>query len=121
MFSRWIDEPVTGTGLREDQLRTRRIPFELPTKLRDVHVHVVRLLAVRRPPDLAQDRSVRQELAGVAGEQPQDLDLVRSQVYMLPRNGHLGLVEVDRDVADGDDRRPGRAGPLQHRTEPRQE
>ena len=56
-------EPVAGAGLGQQVARPRGIGLELPAQLRDVDVEIVRLRAVRRPPHLAQDRAVGEELA----------------------------------------------------------
>src|SRR3954468_2594950 len=59
-FSRSLDEAVAGTRLRHEEPWTPGIRLELLPQLRDVDVQVVRLVAVGRPPDLAQDDAVRQ-------------------------------------------------------------
>src|SRR5262245_58348701 len=51
----------TGFGLQEPRLR--RVGLELLAQVRHVDPHVVVVLHVRRPPDLAQQLPVRQDLA----------------------------------------------------------
>src|SRR5438093_12962151 len=67
IVSRRPDEPVARPRLGLQVVRA-----ELAAELRNVDVQVIRLVAVRGPPHLAQDRAVREQLAGVAGEQAQD-------------------------------------------------
>ena len=86
--------------LVEDVAGPRRLGLDLPSELRDVDVQVVRLLAVRRAPDLAQDRRVRQQLALVPGEQAQQVVLGRRQRDPRPATVTRALLEVDRELAD---------------------
>ena len=109
-----VDEPVTRAGLGEQVPRARRVRLELAAQLRHVDVQVVRLVAVRRPPHLAQDRAVRQQLAlRCWASSAQDAELVRRQVD-APRPSTVTdcLLEVDADRPDLDHRlarRPGAA------------
>src|SRR5437764_466517 len=74
-----IDEPVARTGLGEDVARPCRVVLDLAPQLRHVHVQVVRLVAVERPPHLPQDHAVRQQLSLVLREVAKELELVRRQ------------------------------------------
>ena len=50
-----IDQSVAGAGLGQEIARPGRVGLDLAAELRHVHVEVVGLLRVPRPPDLAQD------------------------------------------------------------------
>ena len=65
---RRCDEPVAGSGLGQEVARLVGVGLELLSQLRDVDVQVTRFHLVRRPPDLAQERLVRQQLALVLRE-----------------------------------------------------
>ena len=53
-------EPVAGARLRDDVRGPPRIAFQLAPQVADIHTQVVRILAVRRAPHLAQQAVVRQ-------------------------------------------------------------
>src|SRR5262245_46107749 len=119
--SRPLSEPIAGSGLGEDVARPGRIRLELPPELRDVHVQIVRLLAVAPPPNLAQERRVCEQLAGVAGEDAEERELVRCELDGLAADEDGPLLEVYAQVSELDDRLGGGVHPAQSRTQPREE
>src|SRR4029453_13667249 len=62
-------EPVADARLVEQVARPGGVGLDLPAQMRDIDVQVVRLLSIRRAPDRAQDRRMRQQLALVLREQ----------------------------------------------------
>src|SRR5581483_3605375 len=73
-----LDEPVAGAGLRHEVAGG-----DLLAQMRDVDVEVVRLHLVRRPPHLAQEHPVGQELPAVLREDAQKVELVRAELDAL--------------------------------------
>ena len=103
------DEPVASAGLGEQIARARRVGLELAPQLRDVDVQVVRLVPVGRPPHLAQDRPMRQQLALVLGEQRAGGGTRAASGGRARRSTLTAcLLEVDRDRARR--RAPARPG-----------
>ena len=68
-------QPVAGPGLGDQVRGMARIGLDLPPQLRDVDVQVVRLDLVGGAPHLAQDRPVREQLALVAHEEGEQVEL----------------------------------------------
>ena len=95
-----VDEAVSSARLREQVSRPRRVGLDLAAQLGDVDVEVVRLGLVRGAPDLAQDRPVREELALVQREEPQQAELVRGELEQLAVSTVRLLLEVDLELAD---------------------
>src|SRR4051794_10603663 len=109
-------EAVADARVGQDDLRARRIVLELAADVGDVDPQVVRLLAVARTPDLAQQRAVGEELAAVDGEHAQEVELDRREVHVLAVARDPARGEVDRDRAGPDDRigAVGGIAPAQH-------
>src|SRR5262249_17994300 len=101
-WRRRLREPVAGARFGEDVKRARGVRLELASQLRHVDVEVVRLLAVAPPPHLAQQHLVREELAGVAGEDAEQAELVRGELDCLTAERDGALLKVDPQVAEHD-------------------
>src|SRR5262249_42024557 len=95
-----VDEAVARAWCREQVAWPGGVGFELAAEVRDVDVEVVRLLAVSRAPDLAQDGRLRQQFAFVPCEQAQQVVFGRRHRDGLGAHGHESLREVDAEVAD---------------------
>src|SRR5579859_258555 len=118
---RGVDEAVADARFGEQVARPRRIGLQLPPELRNVHVEDVRRVRVAGPPDLLQDHPVREQLALVPGEIAEQVELVRGQVNRLAGDPDLVRLEVDLELAQGDQRLPGWAGTPEDGAETRQQ
>jgi len=61
-------QAITDPKLGQDVRRARRVRFELLPEAPDEHPEILHLIAVRRPPNLAQQMPVRKHLSGVRDE-----------------------------------------------------
>src|SRR5260221_5562116 len=80
--------------------RPRRIVFELVAQLSHVDAQVVRLLDMRRPPDIAQQLALRDDLAEVARQHGEQPVFNRRQVHGRRRAGHDTAGEVHANGAE---------------------
>src|SRR5204863_5718673 len=80
--------------------------LDLRADVREVHTEVVRLGLVARPPDLAQELAVGDELPSVLSEDAQEVELDRRQVDLLPGAGDVAPLQVDDQIPDLDARLP---------------
>src|SRR5438309_12125875 len=76
-------EAITDTGLIREVARFGGFALELLPELPDEHTQVVRLLDVRRSPDLLEKLAVGDDPAGVLDERDQEPVLGRRQVNLL--------------------------------------
>ena len=60
--------------------------------------------SVLRPPDLAQDHVVRQHLAGMRHQQPQQIVLPRRELHLLAAHRHDPPHQIDREIAGAEHR-----------------
>src|SRR6266540_5679672 len=99
-YRRGIDAPVADARLVEDVPWPRRIRLDLRAQMRDVDVQIVRLLPVRRSPDLTQDRRVREQLSLVLGQELQEVVFDGRQGDSPPVDRHGSLLEVDPEPGE---------------------
>src|SRR5439155_1204857 len=74
--------PHTANGLDEHRLVGCRL--DLVAKPTDIHLQVLRLVAILRPPDAREQGVVRERLARVARELREEVELRRCEVDVLP-------------------------------------
>ena len=93
------NESVAEAALRADVSRgVRRVP-ELVPKPPDIDADVVDLVDVLATPDLGQQGSVLEDVAGISDEVIEQLVLGRGQVQPFPAKTRLLLREVDLQIA----------------------
>ena len=68
---------------------------ELATKIADVHAQCVRLRLVRCSPDLSQQLTMREHLAGMGCERAQQIILSGCQMNLLIVNSHHPMHPID--------------------------
>src|SRR4029077_8876720 len=82
-----------------DVARVRGVVAQLLADLRDDVSGVVFVADRVVTPDLAQQRGMRDRLAGMQGEVPQELVLGRGGPHPLPAHTDRAMCEVDLEVA----------------------
>src|SRR6185437_13874212 len=94
-----VREPVPDAGYREDVVGPRRLAFDLAPQVADVDVDHPGLDGVFVTPDRVEDLLAAEHLAGVAGEEGQQVELGVRQLDLLPAAVDAALVDVDQQVA----------------------
>ena len=94
-----IGDAQGSARLGQDVPRPRGIRLDLGPQVRDVHVQVVRLVLVGRPPDRAQQRVVGQQAPLALSQDPQQVELVRAELDPLAGPGDGALRDVDPEVS----------------------
>ena len=73
-------EPIANAWLGPEVARARRVGLELAPELEHEDAQIVRLIVVVRPPDLSEQLSVGNDVAGMPHEGRQELVLDRCEV-----------------------------------------
>ena len=73
--------------------------FDLLAQLADIDAQILRVLGVRRPPDGGQDLLVRQDLAGMAGKEREQLEFLRRQLDLGAGACDAMANDVDLEIA----------------------
>src|SRR3977135_2093139 len=80
-----VGEPGPDAGYSQDVVRPRWLRFDLPAKVPDVNVDDARLYRVFIAPDRVQDLLPAQDLARVAGEEGEQVELGVGQLDLSGR------------------------------------
>src|SRR4051812_9222013 len=97
-------QAITNPKLGQNMLRARRVVLEFLAKTADEHPEVLNLLGMRRSPDLPQQIAMRQHLSGMGHEMPQQLELLRRQLYLMAGAADMAADQIDRQIARRKDR-----------------
>src|SRR5580693_1219996 len=117
-------QPVPDRRFGQNMPGLRGIFLQLLPQVSHVYPHIVAVLGVRRPPDFAQDLTMREHLAGIGDQQGQQTVFNRSQVYRLPTFVDGAQAQIDLDVAElenGAESRAGIPAPARSGAHPRQQ
>src|SRR5882762_6969547 len=116
-------EAVPDTTHRLDERRFFRCRLDLVAKPAHIHLEVLRLVAVLRPPDAREEGIVGERLAGMARELGEQIELGRSEVDVLAGAPDASRRQVDREIVRVDRSRPrwARRRAAQHALDPRDE
>src|SRR6266480_6979561 len=102
-------EAVADPVLGDDVLRRGRVLLDLAAQAPDVELEVLGVADVLRAPDPLEEPLVRDDLAGVIGQDEEEAPLGAGQLQRLAALQHLPARQVDGDVAvERDDLRAGR-------------
>src|SRR2546429_76342 len=93
-------EAVAHTRLGQEIPGAGGLGLELVAQVRQVDAHVVGLVGMRRPPDVAEQLRVRDHLARVPDERRQELVLDRGQAHLPVTDEHLPPQEVHPELPD---------------------
>src|SRR4029077_12123546 len=95
-----VREPVADAGHGEDVVRTRGLRLDLPAQVPDVDVDDARLDGVFVAPDGVEDLLAAQDLAGVAGQEGEQVELRVGQLDLVARLVDAALVDIDHELAE---------------------
>ena len=92
-------EPVSNPRLSNDELGPRWVGFDLVAQIADVHMEHVRLVVVRRSPDLMQQLPVRDHHSSVHNQHPKQAVLGGGQLHRVLGNTYRPVDQVDFQAA----------------------
>src|SRR5256885_920779 len=94
-------DPVADAGLRDDQLRTRRIDFDLAPQVGDVDAEILLRVAELAAPHGVEDLLVGEGAARLADQGPHDVPFQRREMNRAARAPDRTTGQVDRQVSGG--------------------
>src|SRR5690606_26993108 len=109
---------VADTADGEHDLGSLRVSLDFGPQSLDVHVDQPGVRCVPVAPDLFEQHFPGEDLAGLAGQRHQQVELQRSQLDRLAVAGDFVPRDVDGDVADGEDLSGFGVGATQTGTQP---
>ena len=77
-------EAVPHARIGADQARAAGLRLDLPPQVGDVHAQHLGVVLKARAPDVAEQRPVGEQAPAVSDQEPQQLELGRRQVHLLP-------------------------------------
>src|SRR2546421_10432124 len=113
---RWLDRAGVGEAVPDprdgqDVIRTRGLRLDLAAQVSDVDVDHPGFDWILITPDRVQDLLPAEHLAGVAGEEGEQVELGVGQLDLLARFVDAALVDIDDQIAELEPR-PHRLGRL---------
>src|SRR3954447_6929905 len=95
-------EAVPHSALRHDQLRIRRVFFELLTQVTDVHVDGALVAVLRVTEHVLEQLRAREDPTGLAREREQDLEFEEGELdrLVVPLDGPLGRIDPEAVVQE---------------------
>ena len=101
-----LNEPVADAGLGRYELRVAGVVAKLVTDVRHSDAQIMRVRFMGRPPDCSEQLLVRNEAAGMAGQQRQHVELLAGEF-------DFRFVEMNQMSREVDAQRPHNdIGPL---------
>jgi len=94
-----VGEAVPDARHGEDVVGPRRLRLDLPPQVADVDVDDPRLDWILVAPDRVEDLLAAENLARIAGQERQQVELSVGQLDFLPASIDAALVDVDEQVA----------------------
>src|SRR5579862_350126 len=94
-----LSQPVSDPRLADDVTRPGDVGLDLLSQLADQHPEVFRLIDGVRSPDRLEDDAMREDAAGMPGQQGQQVELFRREANLFVLSNDPSPIEVDDEIA----------------------
>ena len=98
-----IEEPIANARLGGNERCLRILGGELLTELIDINAQIMCLVRAVGSPNLFEQLTVRENLAGVPNESREQAIFRWREVHFLSGDGHLTADQVHRELAGSKD------------------